>query len=92
MLEAWCGVILIALGPWAGGYMLWELALHRVPATMLGLFGSAIPVLSTVCLLGLFALSGGVHVNSTQYIVLLAASVLIGVAVLLGREGKEQQL
>ena len=83
-VRTWCGVIVTAIGPWGGGYLLWELALHRVPGTTLGLFGSVTPVLSTVCLMGLFALIGGVQVDRAQSVVLLAASVLIGAAVVLG--------
>jgi hypothetical protein len=78
-------VILAAIGPLGGGYMLWELALHRAPGTLLGLLGSATPVLSTVCLMGMFALTGSVRAGGARYAVLLAASVLIGAAVVLGR-------
>ena len=95
-VRTWCGVIVTAIGPWAGGYMLWELALHRVPGTTLGLLGSVTPVLSTVCLMGLFALTGSAQVGGAPSVVLLAASVLIGVAVALGtvrhRETQEEAL
>lgn len=83
--RAWGGAILTAMGPWAGGYMLWELALHRAPGTMLGLFAAATPVLSTLCLLGVFALTGGVQAGATRYAVLFTASVLIGAGAVLGR-------
>ena len=84
-LRAWAGVLVTSIGPWASGYMLWELALHRAPATTLGLLASAIPVLSTLCLLGLFALTCSVQDRGVPYAVLLVASVMIGVAVALGK-------
>ena len=84
-VRAWASVLVTAIGPWASGYMLWELALHRAPGTTLGLLASATPVLSTLCLMGLFALTRSVHDSSTRYAVLLVASVMIGAAVALGR-------
>ena len=83
--RAWAGVLVTSIGPWASGYMLWELALHRAPATTLGLLASAIPVLSTLCLMGLFALAFPVHESGAHYAVLLLASLMIGAAVALGR-------
>lgn len=84
----WVAVVLTAMGPWAAGYMLWELALHRAPGTTLGLLAAATPVLSTLCLLGLFALTGGGHGGDARYAVLLTASVLIGLGVVLGSGGE----
>lgn len=84
-VQAWGGVLLTAIGPWAGGYMLWEMALHRAPGTTLGLIGSATPVLSTACLIGLFALTGTVHAGGVRHVVLLVASIMIGAALALGR-------
>lgn len=83
-LRDWVGVVLTALGPWASGYMLWELALHRAPGTTLGLLAAATPVLSTLCLLGLFALAGSNQAGEANGTILLAASVLIGLAVVVG--------
>ncbi len=87
--RAWAGVLFTALGPWAAGYLLWELALHRAPGTMLGLLASATPVLSTLCLMLLFVLVGtGEAPGSTSgegYLVPLLASLLIAASVALGR-------
>jgi drug/metabolite transporter (DMT)-like permease len=83
--RAWWTVALSALGPWAGGYMLWELALHRAAGTTLGLIGAAAPVLSTLILLGLLASGPGGSVKGNQVAILLAASVLIALAVVLRR-------
>lgn len=82
---SWGGVLLTAIGPWAGGYMLWEMALHRAPGTTLGLIASATPVLSTVFLMGFFALTSPLPIGGAHPVTLLAASVMIGVAVALGR-------
>jgi len=89
-VRTWCGVIGTAIGPWAGGYLLWELALHRVPGTTLGLFGSVAPVLSTVCLMGLYALTGGVQAGGAHLAALFTASVLIAAAVALGAVNTEE--
>jgi drug/metabolite transporter (DMT)-like permease len=89
-LRIWSGVILTAIGPWAGGYMLWELALHRAPGTTLGLFGSATPVLSTLFFLGMFAWTGGMPASGSRPVVLLASSVLIGAGVVLGSGWKKR--
>jgi hypothetical protein len=64
--------------------MLWEMALHRAPATTLGLMGSATPVLSTICLMTLFAIAGTGHSDVGSHAVLLVSSVMIGSAVVLG--------
>lgn len=82
--RTWGAALLTAAGPWAGGYMLWEMALHRASGTTLGLLGSATPVLSTVCLLGLFALTSAGTLSGTRVAVLLAAALMIGAAVALG--------
>jgi drug/metabolite transporter (DMT)-like permease len=87
----WATVLLTALGPWAGGYMLWEMALHRASAITLGLMGSATPVLSTMNLIGLFALTAPGRLSGTRVAVLLAASVMIGVAVALGTSSSAGQ-
>ncbi len=83
--QSWGVVLVTAIGPWAGGYMLWEMALHRVSGITLGLLASATPVLSTMCLIGLFAATSADSVNGTRVVVLLAASVLIGAAVAIGK-------
>lgn len=83
-LSAWGGVLLTAAGPWAAGYMLWELALHRAPPVTLSMLGAATPMLSTLCLMALFALTTGLHTSGTRLGLLLGGAVLIGVAVLLG--------
>jgi drug/metabolite transporter (DMT)-like permease len=83
--RAWGMVLLTAIGPWAGGYMLWELALHRASGVTLALLGSATPILSTLWLLGLFAVTSAVPVSATRVVILLAASVMIAIAVAIGR-------
>jgi drug/metabolite transporter (DMT)-like permease len=87
--RAWLGVVFTALGPWAAGYLLWELALHRAPGTVLGLLASATPVLSTVCLMLLFVFVGTGELPEEApravYTVPLLASLLIAAAVALGR-------
>jgi drug/metabolite transporter (DMT)-like permease len=76
-------ILYVGLIPNAAGYMLWELALHRAPATTLGLMASATPVLSTLCLLGLFVLTGKSPSMPAHWGNLLAGAVLIAGAVLL---------
>lgn len=92
-MHMWGGVLLIAIGPWAGAYMLWELALHRAPGTTLSLMGAATPILSTLCLMGLFALTGTNPAGGTHHVILLTASIMIGLAVAVGRTspGKKRQ-
>jgi drug/metabolite transporter (DMT)-like permease len=90
-VRAWWAVLLTALGPWAGGYMLWEMALHRASGTTLGLIGSATPILSTMILIGSFAITSNRGVSNTQVVVLLSASIMIGVAVALGRTPSSKQ-
>ncbi len=90
--RAWGLVLLTASGPWAGGYMLWEMALHRASGITLGLLGSATPILSTICLIGLFAVTSAVPVSGTRTNILLTASVMIGVAVALGRTASRQPM
>jgi drug/metabolite transporter (DMT)-like permease len=87
--RAWGGVLLISLGPWAGGYMLWEMALHRVSSITLGLMGAVTPVLATATLIGVFALTAPGRVSATRVAVLLAAAALISVAVAVGTSSAE---
>lgn len=98
-MRTWLAILFLGLGPNAAGYMLWEKALHRAPATTLGLLASATPLLSTLCLLGLFAVTGQSHSLPPRWGSLLLGAVLITAAVLLssvkfGRttnEGKETE-
>ncbi|MBN1556469.1 MAG: EamA family transporter [Phycisphaerae bacterium] len=46
----WFVVVLNGLFPWGLGYLLWEKALHRAHAGMLGVFAATIPVTSTLLL------------------------------------------
>ena len=46
----WALVLLFGIGPCGAGYMLWELALHRAPASVLGMMSATIPILSTLLL------------------------------------------
>ncbi|MCP5524246.1 MAG: hypothetical protein H7A46_22145 [Verrucomicrobiales bacterium] len=80
----WVGVLVTALGPWAGGYMLWEMALHRVSGVTLGLMGAVTPVLSTLNLLGLYALTAPGRVSGTRVVVLIVAALLMAMAIALG--------
>lgn len=81
----WMGLLLTAFGPWAGGYMLWEMALHRISGITLGLMGAATPVLSTSILIGLFIVTKVEHISGTRVVVLLVAATMIGVSVVVGR-------
>jgi drug/metabolite transporter (DMT)-like permease len=65
----------------AVGYMLWEIALHRAPATRLGIMGSATPVLSTLCLLTLFYFTGKSNAVPVNWVSLLSGAALIAVSV-----------
>lgn len=79
------GLALAAMGPQAGGYLLWELALHRASPATLGLMGAATPVLSTVWLLVMYATVPGVTTPGTTHPgAVLGAAALIGVSVFLG--------
>jgi drug/metabolite transporter (DMT)-like permease len=77
----WAVVCFGGLGPYGAGYMLWELALHRAPASVLGLLAGAIPVLSTLCLFLLFSFSGMTVPGQTRYVTLLIAAGMVGSAV-----------
>ena len=81
--RTWMAFVYLGLIPNAAGYMLWEMALHRAPATTLGLMASATPVLSTLCLLGLFALTGQSGRLPAHWQALLIGAVLIAAAALL---------
>ena len=89
--RAWGLVLLTAIGPWAGAYMLWELALHRASGVTLALLGSATPVLSTVWLIVFFAVTSAAPVSGSRVVILLAASVMIAVAVAIGRPSSPPQ-
>lgn len=82
--RTWAGVLLTALGPWAGAYMLWELALHRVSGITLGLMGAVTPVLSTLNLIVLFALTAPGRISATRIAAMIAAACLVSVAITLG--------
>ncbi len=86
---AWMGVLFIALGPWAGGYLLWELALHRVSGVTLGLMAAATPLLSTLNLIILFAFTSPGNISGSRKVLLLAASSLIGASVAVGSKKRE---
>jgi drug/metabolite transporter (DMT)-like permease len=85
----WLAFLYVGLVPNAAGYMLWELALHRAPATRLGLMGAAAPVLSTLCLLALFALTGQARTVPAHWATLLLGAGLVAAAVLLVSIKKE---
>jgi len=79
----WLALLYQGLIPNAAGYLLWELALHRAPATSLGLMASVTPVLSTLCLLGLFALTGQSGRLPAQWGALLLGAALVASAAVL---------
>ena len=81
--RTWAAFLYLGLVPNAIGYMLWELALHRAPATRLGLMASATPVLSTLCMLVLFTLSGKTRTLPSHWEALLLGAGLVATAVLL---------
>jgi drug/metabolite transporter (DMT)-like permease len=89
--RAWGLALLTASGPWAGGYMLWEMALHRASGITLALLGSATPILSTAWMIGLFAVTSAVPISGTRVAILLTASVMIAVAVAFGRTASKPQ-
>jgi drug/metabolite transporter (DMT)-like permease len=82
---AWCALVVAGLGPQGVGYMVWELALHRAPASVLGLMGAAIPVLSTAILLGMFALAPDLAQSgpAPDWVTLILSAAMIGGAVLI---------
>ena len=82
--RTWTVVLFTSLGPWAAAYMLWEMALHRVSSVTLGLMGAVTPVLSTLNLIGLFAMTAPGRVSESQVLALLTAALMIGVAVVVG--------
>ncbi len=81
-IKTWCAFLYLGLVINAVGYMLWELALHRAPATKLGIMGSATPVLSTLCLLTLFTLTGKAETSPQQWSYSLFGAILIAASVL----------
>ncbi len=89
--HVWAVVAFSGIGPCGLGYLLWERALHRAPASVLGLLGAATPVLSTVCLIALAAVwpQGSVHrldlphLDATGYALTIASAVLIAAAVVM---------
>ncbi len=83
--RTWSAILLTAIGPWAGGYALWEMSLHRVSSVTLGLMGAATPVLSTINLIALFAVTAPGRVGQTRVLLLLASSFMISASIALGR-------
>ena len=72
----WVAMLGLSLGPYGAGYLLWELALHRAPASVLGLMAASLPALSTL-------LMGAVMRNGFKPHLLVAAGI-VSAAVLLG--------
>lgn len=85
-VRTWLAFLYVGFVPGAAGYMLWELALHRTPAARLGIMASATPVLSTLCLLGLFALTGQSRTLPSHWEVLLLGAGLVAAAIILVSE------
>jgi drug/metabolite transporter (DMT)-like permease len=80
--QTWLAFLYLGLAINATGYILWELALHRAPATKLGIMGTAQPVLSTLCMLALFAFTGKTKTMPTHWTMLLLGAGLIALSVL----------
>jgi drug/metabolite transporter (DMT)-like permease len=76
----WLPSLACGLGPFAMGYLLWEKALHKAPAQVLGVLASMIPVLSTIILCTVQLRWPGAHVA--------VAAVLVGSAVLLATRSR----
>ena len=72
----WVAMLGLSLGPYGAGYLLWELALHRAPASVLGLMAASLPALSTL-------LMGAVMQNGFKPHLLIAAGV-VSASVVLG--------
>ena len=72
------------LGPYAGGYLLWELSLHRAPAGTLGIMASATPILATLSLCAMFAICPQMAPPLSNYPLFLSGAALIALAVLIG--------
>lgn len=81
--RTWLAFLYLGLVTNSAGYMLWEAALHRAPTTTLGLLAAATPILSTLCLLALFAFTGTTRSLPVHGGTLLTGALLIGTAVLL---------
>jgi len=81
--RTWLAFGYLGLLPNATGYLLWELALHRASPMTLGLLGAATPVLSTLCLLALFAVTGQSRTLPAHWPALIFGALLVAAAVLL---------
>lgn len=84
----WRTVVLVlfyTVGPWGGGYLLWELALTRSSGVTLGLMASLIPLLSTGAMLLYFMAIAPGKTERGELATLMAAALLIALAVALGR-------
>jgi drug/metabolite transporter (DMT)-like permease len=86
----WLLVILNGVGPSAGGYLFWELALHRTDAHVLGLMGSAAPILSTVCLWGMYYIVGSDNQAGQDYPRQIVAASMVAMAVMIALTQKSQ--
>ena len=86
--RSWLIVCLSGLGPYGGGYLLWELSLHRAPTDKLGLLAAATPVLATLGLCVVFAMCPMNRPPTSSYPLFLIGAAMIAAAVLLGVVGK----
>jgi drug/metabolite transporter (DMT)-like permease len=81
----WVAICFAGLGVQGAAYLLWELGLHRAPASVMGLMAASLPVLSTVALLGMYAVSPQLQTGTaTNYTTLMIAAAMIASAVLIG--------
>jgi drug/metabolite transporter (DMT)-like permease len=81
---SWLVTVFAAVGPFAGGYLLWELSLHRAPAGTLGLLAAATPILATLCLCVLFVVWPVKAPPASSYPLFLAGAGLIALSVGVG--------
>lgn len=79
----WLALLYVGLVPNAAGYLCWEWALHRASPVTLGLLGAGTPMLSTLCLLGLFTLTGQSRITPHHWGPWLLGAGLVAAAVLL---------
>ena len=73
---AWVAMLGLSFGPYGAGYLLWELALHRAPASVLGLMAASLPAMSTL-------LMGAIMQDGFKPYLLVAAGV-VSASVVLG--------
>lgn len=88
----WAAAVFAGLGPSGAGYMLWELAIHRGRAEVLGLLGGATPILSTAWLWVMFAFfPTGEPVQQAYLRQMIAASMIAAAVLLAGGKARSRE-